>query len=137
MYSSALLSLTVPNRKPWDGWWSWGGREEGRGGRDEGRGGREGERGKIREIEGEGARDCGGREELIMKTNTHLGVVDPRELFEGLLADHDGGQVGCIAGQHQQAEDGPQVHKKPTRPALRSLAGDRAAEQDGVAQVER
>ena len=62
--------------------------------------------------------------------------MDARHVLEGLLADHDGGQVGGVAGQDQQAEDGPQVHEEAARPALGRLGRHGASEQDGPAQVE-
>lgn len=33
--------------------------------------------------------------------HSNLVVVDSRDLLEGLLPDHDRGQVGSVAGQHQ------------------------------------
>lgn len=59
-----------------------------------------------------------------------------RKLLEGLLPDHDCSKVGRVTGQNQQAEDCPQVHEEPASPALGRLAGDGAAEEDGIAQVE-
>lgn len=50
-----------------------------------------------------------------------LVVVDSRDLLESLLPDHDGGEVGGVAGQHQQAEDGPQIHQETAGPALGRL----------------
>ena len=67
---------------------------------------------------------------------THLGVVDAGQLLVGLLAHHDGGQVGGVGGQAEQAEDGPQVHQQSARPALGRLDGHGASKQDGVAHVE-
>ena len=66
----------------------------------------------------------------------HLGVVDSRQLLESLVPDHDGSQVGCVAGQHKQAEDGPQVHEEAACWALGRLAGHSASKEDGVAEVE-
>ena len=66
----------------------------------------------------------------------HLGVVDPRQLLESLVPNHDGSQVGRVAGQHEQAEDGPQVHEEAARWALGRLAGYRASKEDGIAEVE-
>lgn len=60
-----------------------------------------------------------------------------RQLFVGLLSDHDGGEVGRVGGQTEEAEDGPQVHQQAARPALGRLDGHRPPEQDGVAHVER
>lgn len=50
-----------------------------------------------------------------------LVVVDSRDLLERLLPDHDGGEVGGVAGQHQQAEDGPQIHEETPGPAFGRL----------------
>lgn len=50
-----------------------------------------------------------------------LVVVDSRDLLERLLPDHDGGEVGGVAGQHQQAEDGPQIHQEAPSPAFGRL----------------
>lgn len=50
-----------------------------------------------------------------------LVVVDSRDLLERLLPDHDGGEVGGVAGQHQQAEDGPQIHQETPGPAFGCL----------------
>lgn len=47
--------------------------------------------------------------------------MDSRDLLERLLPDHDGGEVGGVAGQHQQAEDGPEVHEETPSPAFRRL----------------
>lgn len=69
-------------------------------------------------------------------TASHLGVVNPRQLLESLVPDHDGSQVGRVAGQHEQAEDGPQVHEQTPGGALGCLAGHCASKQDGVAEVE-
>lgn len=59
-----------------------------------------------------------------------------RQLFVGLLSDHDGGEVGRVGGQTEEAEDGPQVHQQAARPALGRFNGHRPPEQDGVAHVE-
>lgn len=59
------------------------------------------------------------------RARPNLVVVNSRDLLEGLLPDHDGGQVGSVAGQNQQAENGPQVHQEATRPALWSLETER------------
>lgn len=50
-----------------------------------------------------------------------LVVVNSRDLLEGLLPNHDGSQVGGVAGQNQQAENGPQVHQEAAGPALWGL----------------
>lgn len=50
-----------------------------------------------------------------------LVVVDSRDLLKRLLPDHDGGEVGGVAGQHQQAEDGPQIHQETPGPAFGRL----------------
>lgn len=57
-----------------------------------------------------------------------LVVVDSRDLLESLLPDHDGGEVGGVAGQHQQAEDGPEVHEEAPGPAFRRLQIKRGGE---------
>lgn len=57
-----------------------------------------------------------------------LVVVDSRDLLESLLPHHDGGQVGGVAGQHQQAEDGPEVHEETASPAFRRLQSNRGGE---------
>lgn len=57
-----------------------------------------------------------------------LVVVDSRDLLERLLPDHDGGEVGGVARQHQQAEDGPEVHEETPSPAFRCLQINRGGE---------
>lgn len=58
-----------------------------------------------------------------------LVVVDSRNLLESLLPDHHGGEVGGVAGEHQQAEDGPEVHEKTPGPAFRRLRIKQGGEQ--------
>lgn len=62
---------------------------------------------------------------------TDLVVVDSRDLLESLLPDHDGGEVGGVAGQNQQAEDGPQIHQEPAGPALGCLQTGEGINQGG------
>lgn len=62
---------------------------------------------------------------------TDLLVVDSRDLLESLLPDHYGGEVGGVAGQHQQAEDGPQIHQETAGPALGRLQTGEGINQGG------
>lgn len=73
---------------------------------------------------GEIRRHACARSACTATLESDLVVVDSRDLLESLLPDHDGGEVGGVAGEHQQAEDGPEVHEEAPGPAFRRLQGE-------------
>ena len=72
----------------------------------------------------------------------HLLVAEAGDLVHVLLLDHEGGQVGSVAGQEDDGEEGPHRHHDLTGGALgvlhrHGVVEDQAPQQpDGLADGE-
>lgn len=59
---------------------------------------------------------------------SHLFVAQPRHLVHKLLLDHEGGQVGSVAGEEDDGEEGPDRHNELAGGTFGVLHGDRVVE---------
>lgn len=65
---------------------------------------------------------------------THLPVAEPRHGVHVLLLDHEGGQIGCVAGKKDDREEGPHQHHDLAGGAPRILHWHGVVEDQGPQQ---
>lgn len=65
---------------------------------------------------------------------THLSVTEPGHGVHVLLLDHEGGQVGCVAGEKDDGKEGPHQNHDLAGGAPRILHRHRVVEHQGPQQ---